>query len=978
MAIDQKPLWRFQGKKFKSENALTSQQIIEKILSGEILEDDLVCDTKTSNWKRVSTINEFYDAFLSLIETQKNQSHQSAKEEKKLDIVFSETHSHIKSDAQKKEPSITRKTIIEPYTGILEVKKSSTKIDLHSESTVAPSQVKLSSSSERKNTKNKKSEDVIDLLNINKVDPLVLIEKLKIPILIFVFLATGLLLFYFIHPGAKIDLDRIHLLAVTKKTEPLSADQIKQKMAFAIKALEKDTFDGYLEAQNHLVAMVESSPRELEPRSLLCFVYRELWPYSFQDAQDQKTIDQLVQSTKTINLMDPHGVLCEVVKLHVAGRVKEARGAVDNLLDLGDRFSLYPILFFMKADYLSQDKDVLNSAPYFEKAIQLWPTWIKPKMNLAYSYLKNKDWLKALEQFRAILQLQPKNKMALIGTALVEIKAYNQAEQAYNHLLMALDIETRIPRSLESEALENLAELSIMKGQKSDAQKYACRSYEINPQRKEAQDICLRFGGNLDQAQKHRADDEMTFIGDQYVRAGDCLSAQAEFKTAFEMNPKNANAAVKAAKCLWILNQSSEAIDWLVKAAKADPNLISAYVLQADYLSQRYDFVGAEQILMTASRKAPNNYEIIRGLALVAFRRNDFQTAMSLAQRASKIYDADVETYTLLSNASREFALLFKPTNDKERQKKDQIIKDFVRYSTKAVELDATNAEAQIAFAKMLVSTTGVDSGINYVKDLIKKYSYSTDYRIALASILAQEERHNQAIEVLEQVITFESKNKKALLGLGKSYRASGMVDKALATYLKAAVVDPSDPEPLFEAGQLYLESGRFEEAYQQFQRVLKVNNKYPRGYYYLGKTSFASGNLNEALEQLNTEKKIYPNLPDSYLMMAEVFFAQQRYSDCAGEYSKATKLAILGADVYVKSARCYRLSGSLDIAEDMLALAKDRESGYAEIFREQGAIFQSRGSPREAVKAYETYLELSPNAPDKSQVEALIAQLGT
>jgi tetratricopeptide (TPR) repeat protein len=953
MANDQTPKWLYQGLKFKSDIPLTTRQVIERILAGDIQEDDLICEIKSSKWKKVASVEEFYDAFLSVIGTPKSSQSSNQK-------------NHAKKIHSDSEP----KTEIKPYIKNTESQKKTPdqKVDFGSLKT----EIKKSDS-----TKKKKTSDVIDLHNLKEIDIQEILLKLKGPILALLFLASGLFLFYYLNEGPKIDLERVHLIGPSKKkSEPLTPQQIKQKMAVSIKALEKDTFEGYLEAQSQLVTIIESSPQELEPRSLLCFVYRELWPFAFQDSKDQKTLDSLVQSTKVINLMDPHGVLCEMVKLHITGRQKEARSAVDNLLEIGDRFSLYPILFFMKAEYLSQEKDILNAVPYFEKAIQLWPSWVKPKSSLGFAHLKNKDWVKSIEQFRAILKLQPKNKLALIGSALVALKGYNQTEEAYNHLVLAISFEDRISRAIESEALESLAELSIMKGKRSDAKKYACRSFEINPQRKEAQDICLRFGGSLEQAQKRRADDEMTFIGDQYARAGDCLSAQAEFKAAFELNPSNANAAVKAGKCLWILNQSLEAIDWLGKAIKADPNLISAYVLQADYLSQRFDFAGSEQILTSIARRFPNNYEIIRGLALVAFRRNDFQTAISLAQRASKIYDADVETYTLLSNASREFALLFRPTNEKERQKKDQIIKDFVRYSTKAVELDATNAEAQIAFARMLVSTSGVDSGINYIKGLIKKYAYSTEYRIALANVMALEERHNQSIEILEQIVTFESKNKKALMGLGKSYRATGQLDKSLSKYLQAAVIDPSDPEPLFEAGQLYLDSSRFEEAYQQFQRVLKVNSKYPRAYYYLGKTSYAAGNLTEALEQLNSEKKIYPNLPDSYLMIAEVYFVQQKYSECAGEYSKAIKLAELGPDVFVKSARCYRLSGSLDIAEDMLSLAREKESGYAEIFREQGAIYQSRGSPREAVKSYETYLELSPNAPDKAQVEALIAQL--
>lgn len=87
-------------------------------------------------------------------------------------------------------------------------------------------------------------------------------------------------------------------------------------------------------------------------------------------------------------------------------------------------------------------------------------------------------------------------------------------------------------------------------------------------------------------------------------------------------------------------------------------------------------------------------------------------------------------------------------------------------------------------------------------------------------------------------------------------------------------------------------------------------------------------------------------------------------------------KLRPQGADIYVKSAQCYRQAGSLDVAEDMLALASARESGYAEIYREQGAVYEVKGDARSAAQAYSKYLGLSPNAPDRAQIEQKLMQL--
>lgn len=90
-----------------------------------------------------------------------------------------------------------------------------------------------------------------------------------------------------------------------------------------------------------------------------------------------------------------------------------------------------------------------------------------------------------------------------------------------------------------------------------------------------------------------------------------------------------------------------------------------------------------------------------------------------------------------------------------------------------------------------------------------------------------------------------------------------------------------------------------------------------------------------------------------------------------------ALKLRPMGAEIYVKAAQCYRLSGSLEIADDMLSLAQQRESGYAEIYREQGSLFHMRGDTAAALRSFQKYLELSPNAPDRHEVEVMISKLG-
>lgn len=818
-------------------------------------------------------------------------------------------------------------------------------------------------------------ESIIDLSSIKDLSLDELFYSLKLPIAtLLALLALGT---FFLLENEPEPEDKIHLIAPTRTGAAIDGNQLKQKLSESIKLVEADTFESYLDAENKLVELLEGAPNSLEARALLCVVYRELWPYAKQDGQDEKTIASFTQSTRSLNIVSPFGQVCEAVKLYTAGRYNEARSTVEAILDLPDPFSFLPVLYNYKAELLQEEKDLSNAVPYFQKSIEMWAKWLRPKVHLANLYIEQQNYNLAAQVVKDVLTHNPKHREAKFLAGIIEYQGFKNNELAYNLLLTASEVKSKIPRLTESRGLHILAEILVSRGEKKKALDIAQKAYLLNSNNSELKQLVVRLGGSDKIKNEKGQYNEMTFLGDQYVRQGDYLAAQAEFKAAFELNPKNSMAALKAAKALWHLNQSFEAIEWVKKSIQADPQFVTAYVIQADYMSQRFDFSGAAVALTAAARVAPNNYEVLRGLALLEFRKNNMIGSITFGLKAAKSYDGDIDTFILLSKANCALAQSIMPLNKKEIERKETSSKDAIRYATKAIEIDATNSEAQITYAKTLAFANGVDSGINYLNELISRYSYTLDYQIAKAELQKSEDRWSEARLIYEKLVILDPKNKKSWLGLGEANRALGRNDIALKNFLQAAVLDPTDVEALFQAGKLYLDSSRFDDAITQFKRVQSLNPNYPRTYLYIGKAAFFSGDMNAAMDAAKAEKKMNPNVADSYILAAEIYSSRRQYQECASEYSQALKLRSQGADIYVKSAQCYRQAGSLDVAEDMLSLAASRESGLAEIYREQGAIYELKGDARSAATAYNKYLGLSPNAPDHVEIENRLNKLG-
>lgn len=933
--------WIIRNNKGQIVGPLTTKEVLHRITDGTFLGDEMISAYPQGKWVPLSKEPEFYDQLLSVLEKKADEQGYKKPEKKERKVDFEETI-FMPPPPQQPKPAVVK---LNP----------SPAMPASPPPPIKPPHV----------------------IEMNYQDPQAPAEnKRKVVFVSAIGVFAIILLVLLLLPTEEKHSGRIRLLRPQVNRPEMNAEQVKTKLASAIAAIERGGVDDVVRAQNDLVSLVEGQTRNLEARGLLCYVYKELWPFSYQDPEDIKTVELMTQTTRSLNLTSPHGQLCETIRMQVLGRFQEARAQVDNLLETGGTFSLLPLGYLIKAEILETDRETQNAASYYQKAGQMWDTWARPYLSLAHLQYRNREYQQAYATLQSMKPQHSKNKERYVLFGLIEAKGFQRKDVARRNLDAALNQPERIPPRLDAEAWLVLAELWLEKNEKSKALQAAQRAYKLFPHNKQARDLVVRLGGQEDLSLSKRQNQETLLLGDQYMRQGDCLSAQAEYKAAYEINPKNAEAALKAGKCLWQLNQTYDAIEWLNKAIRADSKYVTAYVTQADYLSQKYDFIAAYQMLARAQQETGQNYEILRGFAWLEFRKNNMQGAIQFAERAKALFEGDVETYVLLSRAYRLRALAIMPDNPKLIKEREEAIKNMKSYATRAVELDSTSTDAQVVYAEMLAAQHGVDTGVQYFNELIKKFSYTMEYRIGLANLLKSEERYMQAAEVYEQVVLTDPKNKKALLGLGQSRRALGRNEEALKTFLQAAIVDPSDAESFYMAGQVLVEMGRYDQAINNYRKALKVNPNFPRLYLAIGQASLAKGDFAQAKNAAQEEKKRNPKLSDPMILLAEIYFATKQYADCAQEYSGALKLR-KNVDLYVKAATCYRQSGSLEIAQDMLSLAKQRENGYADIYKEQGALFQLKGDNDAAIESYQMYLELSPNAPDRFQIQQFIRNLG-
>lgn len=946
MSQSPKKKWIIKSKQGAIRGPFFTDEVLRQIRNGQILGGELIALFPGTEWFPISQAPEFYDQLLSVLQglplDLDDEIPAPSQSGSNPNTTFDNWTEASIEEKSKAEPSSSQKSRAQRVSSDGEDEPQKPK-------TEKSKNTRKASGSDEVIELSKRKDNVKKIKKKQSRGPLIIISAALIALLLYVILSP------------KNSSQQLHLLEPLKDKTALSKSDVGALLREGGTYLAQSNFKDNLTAQNKFVQAYEGDNKSAVALSLLCISYYHLWPFVAQDSQDLRTLTKVTQYVSQINPTSIEAFTCRSIDLILRGRPDEAMSNIDSVIEANSRSENPPTAFYyFKAQLLKDKKEYSSAQNYAQSAQQLWPQWMAAfYLEAEVLFLSNK-MNEAASVLAKILSAKADHYQSQMLLGIIEANSFRNYDRAESFLKSGFSYADQIPKELLALGYLSYAEMSLARGDNSDALSYAKKSFQISSSLPRAKAIIIQLGGEKSLTETKRLDRQLMYEADQLVREDDCLSAQALYKSAFTANPKNAMAAMKAAECLWRLSLATESIDWLNKAIKSDYKLIDAYTLLADYYSQRYMFKEAGQVLQAAGNSDPRNYKVYRGLAQLELRRRNAKGAIAYAQKAIELYESDVQTYVILAKAHIILA----------EDSKALIA------SGKAIELDINDRSAQIAYAESLFGAQGAPTAIDYLSRLVSLYPLVSDYRFALGEAHLRNQSYSQAIVLFQQVRRMESKPKQALMALGEVYQKQRLFEKALDTYLEAAALDPSDVEPVFKSGLVYMDINKALDAKGQFARVLRVNKDYPLANYYLGKASMLMNSPAEALKQAKIEAQKNPNLADPYILAAEAYDALEQYNLCASEYQQAAKLRPASSDIYVKMARCYRLAGGVDSALSMLRIAKKLESGNAAVYRELGLVFQTQGANIEAIESYNQYLILAPNASDAGQVRMQIDRL--
>lgn len=246
-------------------------------------------------------------------------------------------------------------------------------------------------------------------------------------------------------------------------------------------------------------------------------------------------------------------------------------------------------------------------------------------------------------------------------------------------------------------------------------------------------------------------------------------------------------------------------------------------------------------------------------------------------------------------------------------------------------------------------------------------------------------ERHGRTVDLETKIVNkrpfstngnfrANQQNKK------KKYRIVWIVPLILISilvllWLVTSLIKP-DEKDNYNQGLSNYNQGNYEEAIDDFTKAINLNSNDPLAYYNRGLAYRELDKNSEAISDFSQTIRLDPEYTLAYYNLGLAHRAQDNPSDAVDDFTNALALGQEDAAVYFNRGLAYRTLNNLDMAIDDFteALALDPENEAA--YYNRALIYREQGNSSAAVDDFQLYLEVAPNASDRSEIIGLINEL--
>jgi tetratricopeptide (TPR) repeat protein len=238
---------------------------------------------------------------------------------------------------------------------------------------------------------------------------------------------------------------------------------------------------------------------------------------------------------------------------------------------------------------------------------------------------------------------------------------------------------------------------------------------------------------------------------------------------------------------------------------------------------------------------------------------------------------------------------------------------------------------------------SAADLGILLCERVIgMKADYAPAYHV-LANHYYQTGNRDEAIRLAGKAVEFDPTQARYFLNLGFYLSIAKQQEPALEAYAKALALDAFMPLTYTNRAAIYIDLKRFPEAMEDLSKAIDLDPLHPEAWINRAVTRREMGNFNGALDDASRAMELAPGHPWAVHLRGIVYHDLKRDNEALA---------------------------------DLNLVLPSNEHWFAETYPTRAEVKLALGDKAGAIADYRRYLQLTPEAEDRAEIEAKIAEL--
>ena len=452
---------------------------------------------------------------------------------------------------------------------------------------------------------------------------------------------------------------------------------------------------------------------------------------------------------------------------------------------------------------------------------------------------------------------------------------------------------------------------------------------------------------------------------------------------------------VKKAKDAMSESKWEQAFTYAIRASDMDRSYIPSHLLLGEIQVKRGYYEDAIKTFNRMKKEYPLNKRI--NVALVeayikAYKLSDAELELrTIAQsKLSKSYifsSLQAKYYyrrKFYENSIKKFKKSIKknPINDEDYYLLAKIYLEHRKYKTaknlllRSIALDPVNTEYHSMYANIIYEMDGADTAIGYLRNLLKNNKEDPKIIGEIAIYYYKNGQSQEFEEYKKRLEKLSSTNASFYEFLIYSAELDDRDEDVIKYGRELIKINPGDLDIQIKLGSNLYDKGKYKEALEMFTQILNRLESFPRANYFLSKTYIKLKNLKQAEFFANKEIKLNSALEFGYFVLAEVYKEQRKFKEAELNYKKSISRNGRYTEALMGMGWIKWKQGYLDQAREYYLKALKENKNNGEIHRALGFIYKDIGQGSIAIDSFKVYLDLTPSAKDRSNIQAIIKSL--